>query len=337
MIFHKNSLRLAGLYLGIIMAISLFFSASLYNISLRELGRGLRGPNSHSIIEDMPGFESMFRQQLQDERQDQFEQARSRVIQSLFVINLLILVGAGFLSYYLAYRTLKPIEEAHEAQARFTSDASHELRTPIAAMQTETEVALMDPELSLDEAKRQLTSNLEELSKLTALTEGLLGLARYDDAQINKDPIKVESIVSAALERVTPLAKQKKISIDVPQEITEQVQGNSLLLTEALVIVIDNAVKYSDEKTTISIDISQSHKGITIAVSDHGQGIRATELPHIFDRFYRADAARNKQKVDGYGLGLSLARRIVELHGGTITVTSKVGEGSKFSINIPLV
>jgi two-component system, OmpR family, sensor histidine kinase CiaH len=337
MTFHRSSLKLAGLYLTIIMTISLFFSVSLYNVSMEELGRGLRGPGPRSVIEAMPGYGSNLRMLLEEERENQFEQARERVTQKLVVINLLILIGAGFLSYYLAYRTLKPIEEAHEAQARFTADASHELRTPIAAMQTETEVALMDPKLTLVDAKQQLTSNLEELAKLTNLTESLLGLAQYEgDTRPDMESVALGSVLKSATEKIQPLADQKRITIQIPQAVEERVRANEQLLAEVLVIVLDNAVKYSDKKSAIVVVVRQEHKQILIDITDHGQGIRATDLPHIFDRFYRADTARNKQHVDGYGLGLPLAKRIMALQGGDISAVSKVGEGSTFTISIPV-
>ena len=336
MTFHRSSVKLAGLYLAIIMAISLFFSVSLYNVSMEELNRGLRGPGPRAIIETMPEYGTNVRLRLMEEHEYQFEQARERVLQRLFVVNLLILIGAGFLSYYLAYRTLKPIEEAHEAQARFTSDASHELRTPIAAMQTETEVTLMDPKLTLKEAKAQLTSNLEELAKITSLTESLLGLAQYENVDIDVTPIALGPVVRAAQDKVESLAAKKSITIQAPDEIEEKVQGNEQLLIETLVILLDNAIKYSPDKTTIKIAVRKVNKQLAIDISDQGQGIRAADLPHIFDRFYRADAARNKQQVDGYGLGLSLAQRIVALQGGTLSATSSVGEGSTFTITLSL-
>lgn len=334
---HKNSVKLAGLYLVIIMAISLFFSVSLYTVSVSEIERGLRRPTPHSVIDQLPAeFGNSMRMRLEQEHDEQLDQARGHVLQSLIVINLFIFVGAGIVSYYLAYRTLRPIEEAHEAQARFTADASHELRTPIAAMQTETEVTLMDPHLTLADAKKQLTSNLEELAKLTTLTEGLLGLARFENAQAEAQKVVLADIVTAAHEQVATLAKQKHIQVKLPAEASMEVLGDKTLLIEVLVIVLDNAIKYSDAKTTISITATEDHKQACIAISDEGQGIAAADLPHIFERFYRADTARNKQQADGYGLGLSLAHRIVELHGGTISATSTVGKGSTFTICLPM-
>lgn len=336
MTYHKNSLRLAGLYLVVIMAISFFFSVCLYNVSLGEINSGLKRVGQPNMMQGIPGYGKDLRNRLEEQRELQFELARDNVLQSLIIINVLILVGAGFLSYYLAYRTLKPIEEAHEAMARFTSDASHELRTPIAAMQTETEVSLMDPKLTLEEAKFQLSSNLEELSKLTTLTEVLLGLAQYDNSQLGKTPVKIDSVIQAALEGINPFAEQKNIKLNIPEKIEEQVLGDETLLTEALFIVLDNAVKYSEDDKLITLEVTKSNNEVQLSVIDQGRGISSTELPHVFERFYRADAARSKQDIVGYGLGLSLAQRIIGLHNGSIKVTSKIGEGSTFTIILPL-
>lgn len=340
---HKNSLKLAGLYLVIIMSISLFFSVALYTVSVNELNRGLRRPTARSVIDQLPNeFGAIMRLRLRQEREAQIQRAQEHMVRSLVVINAFILVGAGLVSYYLAYRTLRPIEEAHEAQARFTADASHELRTPIAAMQAETEVALLDPRLTLADAKTQLTSNLEELAKLTALTEGLLGLARFENAPTDMQNVALQEVINGACTQVAHGAQQKQITIVPPTaDLTGiDVRGDKTLLIEALVIVLDNAIKYSKRQTTITVAVKTDRKQAAVSVADSGQGIAEADLPHIFERFYRVDTARTKQNAhggsDGYGLGLSLAHRIVEMHGGSIAVASKVGSGSTFTLRLPM-
>jgi signal transduction histidine kinase len=276
-----------------------------------------------------------FRSRLMLERQAQYEDAKNHVISRLVIINLLILVGGGFLSYYLALRSLKPIEDAHEALGRFTADASHELRTPITAMRSENEVSLMNPNLTLGEAKRQIKSNIEELEKLTQLSEGLLRLASIGQSELIKKPIKAIDIVDAAIERVSHASKSKKITFvkDIPDNTT--LTADEASLVEALIILLDNAVKYSSDKSTISVTARSKQRSNVISVKDTGVGIKASELPHIFDRFYRADSSRTKQKISGYGIGLAIAKNIVELHSGSIHVQSKPEKGSTFSISIP--
>lgn len=338
--FHKKSTKLAGLYLAIMMAISIFFSLNVYQLSTQEFNRGFRGgPGNGSFINRLPDDGNglnVIREMVNNEHDQQYEAARGRVIARLILINIFILIGGGILSYYLALRTLKPIEEAHEALERFTADASHELRTPIAAMQTEIEVALMNPKLTLTDTKGLLKSNLEELGKLTALSEGLLRLAQIGDGEFKPQKVSIDSVVDGAVKRINPLADKKGITITVNNGKNLHVLGEPVHLQEALVIILDNAVKYSPAKTTITITTKQKQKTVEIKVADHGIGIKAVDLPHIFDRFYRADAARSKQHADGYGIGLAIAKNIIDMHSGTITAASEPGKGSVFTLLLPV-
>lgn len=336
MTLHKGSLKLASLYLGIIVFISLFFSASIYQISIDELDRSLRRPVPAFERPIARGIADDIRQQIEQERIETYDAARDRLLARLIMTNLIILVSGGLLSYYLAVRTLKPIEEAHEAQARFTADASHELRTPITVMRSENEVALMDPKLTLKTAKQQLQSNIEELEKLTTLSEGLLRLAQLDNNDLQKSKVSIHDIVSAAVDRVAPLAKKRHILI-TPSITTEAtVMADAPNIIEAVVTILDNAVKYSPKKSEITIEATSDQKHTIIRITDTGIGISAAELPHIFERFYRAEGSRTKQTTAGYGLGLAIAHSIVTYHGGTIDVQSALGKGSTFAITLPL-
>jgi signal transduction histidine kinase len=333
---HEGSLKLAGLYLTVLMTISIFFSATLYQTSVRELDRGLRGPTTVINTPAGPGFSTGIRQQIIDERDQYYDEAHSRILNRLIITNLVILIGGGMLCYYLALRTLKPIEEAHEAQSRFTADASHELRTPITAIRTENEVALLDPKLTLKEAKQQLQSNVEELEKLTTLSEGLLRLAQIDNNHLEKVPVSTKSLVNNAIARVLPQAEKQNILIKPELKDSVSVLGDEVSLTEAIVTLIDNAVKYSPPKSEVIVRVKQDQKQATIEVIDHGVGIKASEIPYLFERFYRADSSRSKQHVEGYGLGLAIAKNIVDHHNGTISVNSVPTKGATFTVKLPL-
>ena len=332
-VFHNASLRLTAFYLVIIMFISLVFSFGLYQVSSDELERNLKQPISQqerrlfgNIRETI---EAVTKQRLTD-----LDEAQMRLRNNLIMINIFIFVAGGGISYLLARRTLKPIEEAHEAQGRFTADASHELRTPITAMRIETELTLTEPKLTLKQAKAQLESNIEELDKLTALSESLLQLARLDHDELEKKPSSVNGIVTDAINRVDKKTKQKKQQISFTAGKDVSIHANQSALTEALVTLLDNASKYSPEKSTISVQVTTRAKHVTIAVQDSGIGIKATELPHIFERFYRADSSRTQSSEHGYGIGLSIAQSIVELHDGTISAESTPGKGSTFTISL---
>lgn len=340
MTFHKSSLRLASLYLGIIMFISIFFSLNVYQQAVQELERGIR-PDvifQGQIGTSGPKFQiqPQARQAWRQDASTRLHDAKDNVRNRLIFTNLVILVGAGILSYYLASRTLRPIEEAHEAQSRFTADASHELRTPIAAMQTEIEVALMNPKLTLGQSKKLLQSNLEELAKLTALTTGLLKLAQNEYGSQEMSQVDLKEVIQRAVERVQPAAKVKDVTFVT--RITEQivVQADREGIVDMFVTILDNAIKYGPEKSEVTILAAADRKNAVIQIEDKGIGMKANEAEHIFERFYRADSARSKQQGNGYGIGLSIAKQIVDAHDGTITVQSKSGKGSTFTVTLPL-
>lgn len=329
-------MKLAGLYLAIIMLISLFFSVSIYQLSTNELSRGLRGPVPTLERGQMGGLLPEFREALRQDRELAYSEAKNRVFQRLVFINAIILVAAGFLSYYLALRTLRPIEKVNESLERFTADASHELRTPISAMQSEIEVALLDPKLKLSETKEILKSNLEELARLTTLSDGLLKLAREGSNNLPRKMVELDKLIKNSTKSLEPAAKKKSITIIVSKPKKLSIVANESSLSEALNIILDNAIKYSPEKSEINIGLSRSQKVVTISVKDQGVGIKAEELPHIFDRFYRSDYSRTKSEAHGYGIGLAIANNIVQMHKGTIQVMSKPGAGSTFSIVLPV-
>ncbi len=336
--FHKTITKLTALYLAIIMVVSLFFSANIYRLSVQEFDRDVR--RQREVIDRAPDFTGPVRPPLDrliPLRETLASEAKAHILANLLVTNLAILVVGGFLSFYLARRTLRPIEEAHEALERFTADASHELRTPITAMKTETEVALMNPQLSLKQAKAQLRSILEELGKLTTLSDGLLRLARMKNADLPQDNLPLKDVLTVAVDRVSPLAQQKHITVRVPKTITGNYRGDKDSLVEALVIILENAIKYSAEKKAINITSSTDQHVVTLAIKDQGIGIKASELPHIFERFYRADSSRHKQgSADGYGLGLAIAKSIVDLHDGSISAKSMLGQGTTVTVQLPI-
>lgn len=333
-VFHRTSLNLAGLYLAIIMCISLVFSIAQYRLSTDEIDRAYRRQENFSMHQ--PQFaDSPDGQQLIQQHERDLISVKHNLLIRLIGINIVILVGGGLLSYYLARRSLQPIEAAHEAQSRFTADASHELRTPLTVMQTEIEVALMNPKLNLDEAKKLLLSNLEELAKLTALSEGLLHLAQIDHNSVEYKKLDAKAVVEDAIARIKPMAAKKRIKFTKDLK-SASIAGNHVSLTEAVVTLLENAVKYSPAGSTVQITSNIRSKHYELSVKDTGIGIKATEQAHIFDRFYRADHSRGKEAVNGYGLGLAIAKSIVDSHGGQLSVKSTPGKGSTFTVSLPI-
>jgi signal transduction histidine kinase len=334
-IFKSASLKLTTLYLIIIMSISLVFSVGFYKVSSDEIVRGIRRKPIAARDLNLSKNTDLINEIIESQN-DAIIIAKARLQANLLFINLFILIGGGLLSYYLARRTLKPIEEIHEAQSRFTADASHELRTPIAAMRLENELALSDDGLKLKDAKELLGSNIEELDKLTSLTESLLQLATLDNELLEKSKVKVKTIVQKAIERVQSDAENKKQLIKSRNLDNGFINANESTLTEALVTILDNAVKYSPEKSEILVSTKRTSNTVDFLIKDSGIGILPTDLPKIFDRFYRADISRQKNDISGYGIGLSIAKSVAESHGGNISVDSTPEKGSTFKLSIPV-
>ena len=324
MTFKTAYLKLTLFYVLIIMVISVSFSMAIYQISSREIGRGL-GPESRLLRDLIPN-------NIEDLRSQQINESNNHLKVNLFYYNLIILVLSSIGSYFLAKRTLKPIEEAMDTQNRFTADASHELRTPLAAMRAEIEVSLRDKKFNFNDSKRLLKSNLEEVEKLEKLSNALLKLSHLQE-DIKRDfaNVSLKETMLGAFEKVEKLADKKNIEFKVKlAEVSIKADRQSLI--ELFTILLDNAIKYSPKDSKINVFIAKDHHHAIVTIKDEGIGIKAIDIPHIFDRFFRADSSRSKEKVDGYGLGLSIAKQIVELHGGKISVESTPAKGSEFKV-----
>lgn len=331
--FHSAVIKLTAWQVSALLAVCLLFSIPAYNIAMARLRRGAEIQTSFvERYQDSPpprGLLSL----LNEQREEQLSKDRHDLLISLISLNAAILLLGTIGSYLFARRTLRPIEIAHAAQSRFTSDASHELRTPLATMQTEIDVALRDPKLTLSGAKQALTSNLEDIARLHSLSEQLLYLTRMDAKDISLKPIDVTRLLRTQVKR---LEKLHDISIQTNIAKALKIQANPDLLDELLAILVDNAVQYtSDKPLQIVVDATVKNKVFELRVQDNGIGIAPTDLPFIFDRFYRGSKA-TKQRKDGHGLGLALAKAIAQAHGGDIVAQSKLGFGTTFVLTIPL-
>jgi two-component system sensor histidine kinase CiaH len=329
--FRSATFKLTMWYLAIVMVISLAFSGVLYHITSRELDRGIRH-ESQQIMHQFPVFEG----NPQFQPGPNVKDGTHRILLRLVVFNIVVLFGAGAASYWLARRTLEPIEAAHEQQKRFTADVSHELRTPLTALKMESEVALMNGKASAKELRATLASNLEEVGKLEALINSLLRLTKLEAEELQQSftQVALKDIFDTAVAQVGPMAGQRQVSIR--QKVSNQkLPGDRDSLVQLAVILLDNAVKYSPEGGEVELSAAKNGDAVNISIQDRGQGIDKEALQHVFDRFYRADQSRAKQAADGHGLGLSIAKMIADIHHGTITLTSQVGKGTNAVVSLP--
>ncbi len=325
--FQSATFKLTTWYAAIIITISLLFSILIYILASTTIETQL-----DNYLQDASKY-SYVNQTLDYLREFQIRRAEADLVGALVITNIVIWLAGGIGSYYLAKHTLRPIEEAHEAQSRFTSDASHELRTPLASMRVELEVALRDPKLSKSEMRELLSSNLEEVNKLTKLSQTLLQLSQLDHDNISRENVSLPKVAGAVIARFNA---SSRINLSLPQK-SASVFANELNVEELFTILIDNALKYSPKNSTIHVRMIQQKNMAGFEVRNEGEGIAPDVLPHIFDRFYQADPSRTGNKKKGYGLGLSLAKKIVELHSGELTVTSAPKQETIFRVLLPKI
>lgn len=334
--FQSARFTLTAWYLLIIMGVSSVFSYAIYSqidreLSQFEVARQLRQSRLQTEFE-------IFGIPPPNEYEDSMDviyQARNRIIVTLGFINLGIFFIAGGAGYFLAGRTLKPIQDMIDDQHRFVTDASHELRTPLTSLKTSIEVNLREKKLSTEQAKDVLRSNLEEVNTMQALSDDLMLLAQYQrphDLSFSTHHIK--EIISYGIFHVSALSKAKKISVHTAGE-DYVLEGDKKNLQTLLMIFLENAIKYSPKYSNVRVETKKKDGKVIISISDQGIGIAKEDLPYIFERFYRAEKSRSRSDTSGYGLGLSIAQKIIQMHQGEISVKSEKDHGSTFTITLP--
>jgi two-component system, OmpR family, sensor histidine kinase CiaH len=246
----------------------------------------------------------------------------------LGVAGSLALAAAG--GWFLAGKSLAPVRAAFERQQAFVADASHELRTPLAVIRANAEY-LQQGQPESEEA----TEILAETDRLAALVDSLLALARGQEATASDDPLDLGRLVSDSAQSMQPLASYREVALRVDTAAGLEVRGDPDQLRRLVVILVDNALRYTPAGGRVSVDAHRNDGTAVVAVSDTGIGIDRDALQHVFERFYRADEARTRAS-GGAGLGLSIAEQLVTSHGGQISAASVPGRGSTFTITLPL-
>jgi heavy metal sensor kinase len=234
---------------------------------------------------------------------------------------------------------LERLDAAFRRISRFTADASHELRTPLAVMRTTAEVALRAPARDASETRAALEQIVAEVERTTHLTENLLLLAKADSgaAGLQRQDVDLAATVGEACAQAEVLARVKglELAAKLPELERLYVAGDAQALRRLFLILLDNAVKYTPAGGRVEVVLREHGDDAVGEVHDNGIGIAPHDLPHVFDRFYRADRARSRE-LGGAGLGLSIARWIVESHGGAIVAASELERGSRFEVRLPL-
>lgn len=259
-----------------------------------------------------------------------------RLLSILSVAGLAALGLSIGIGLWLTARSVRPMIASWRRQQQFVADASHELRTPLAIIRTNLEVALRNPGHTIGSEMQYLGNAYAETQSTAILVENLLTLARADSKQqlIEKEPVDLKSLVQDVVDSIEPMAQDtgKEVLAVVPASPCST-RGDMNRLRQLLLILLDNALKYSDPGARVTMTLECDTLRATLQVSDTGHGIDPKFLPHIFERFVRGDASRHRNA--GSGLGLAIAHWIVQAHGGEISASSKLGQGSVFTVTLP--
>ncbi|MBI0576987.1 HAMP domain-containing histidine kinase [Neobacillus cucumis] len=255
---------------------------------------------------------------------------------------LIMMIGCGIgvicavgIGYFLAGKALVPIKNAWQKQQEFVSDASHELRTPLAVIQAKTELLFRSPQATIQEKVLDISTISTESRRLSKLVGNLLMLARSDSDQIEmkKQSFRLDELLKEIYQHYEEFVSYqgKTIHLDVQEPV--QFLADKERIHQLIVILVDNATKYTNEGGEIRLSCRQSYSSIILRVEDNGIGIPEADIPKIFDRFYQSDKARTS--VEGSGLGLSIAKWIIEKHHGKTKIQSSDGKGTTIEIIFP--
>jgi heavy metal sensor kinase len=228
------------------------------------------------------------------------------------------------------------LDESFQSINRFTADASHELRTPLTIIRGELETLLLDESLS-ENVRETIYSLVEETENLAKIVQCLLSLSRFDSgsAQMERVRLNLADFVSTITDQMVPLADEKNVMLTSQANGRVEVEGDRVRLRQVVVNLLDNAIKYTPEGGRVTVGVNISDRQAQLEISDTGPGIPESDLPHVFDRFFRADRIR-LGTIEGTGLGLSIVQSICTAHGGLAKVENRANGGCRFTVKLPL-
>ncbi|MGO4110477.1 sensor histidine kinase [Paenibacillus sp. YAF4_2] len=258
------------------------------------------------------------------------------LLYTFLAVGFIMLIVIYFTSRYFANRSISPVKEAFDKQQRFIADASHELRTPLAVINTNADVLLSNNDDLIRNQEKWLHRIKSETERMKTLTSDLLYLTQLDDARDNVifAPFNLSEAVESVILTLEAVIFEKDIALSYDISSDLSINGNVEQMKQVALILLDNAIKYTNTKGTIDLTLKKQGHDIMLTVTNSGEGIPAEHLGKIFDRFYRADASRSR-KNGGYGLGLAIAKAIVEQHKGRIHAKSVPNEATSFYVQLP--
>lgn len=316
-IFLKVRLRLTGVYLVIIACILFGYNTLNYLDLKHDLAERQYYTKMDTEITDVPGH----------------AETLGLLVEKIIVEDSIILFFAAWFSFIFAGYTLRPVQRTLIVQKKFSENASHELRTPLAVIKSDAEVLLRNQNPTEEVIKATLKSIVEEIDRMTDMTNDLLLLARSENqTAVVQKSINLVEILDTIVKKMTSLAVKKDIELKiVTNRASCIVIGDIKTLERVFFNLLQNAITHTPEHGTITVNVKKDMGYVKIVIKDNGNGIASKDLPHVFERFYKGENS------SGTGLGLPIVKEIVESHQGTISIRSKVGTGTEVCIRIPCV
>jgi two-component system sensor histidine kinase CiaH len=260
------------------------------------------------------------------------------LIYTFIIVALVMLIIIFLVSRFFANRSIKPVKEAFDKQKQFIADASHELKTPLAVINTNVDVLLANGEDTIINQSKWLYYIKSESERMTRLTNDLLYLTQMDhsDMKMVFAKFNMSEAVESVILTMEGVIFEHNISLDYNIAPNLMTYGNIEQIKQVVMILLDNAIKYTITNGSVDISLKRQHNSIVLSVANSGEGIKEEHLEKIFDRFYRTDKSRAR-KLGGYGLGLAIAKAIIDQHKGKIYAESVVNEKTTFFVELPLV
>lgn len=262
----------------------------------------------------------------------------TNLIYTFLLVAFAMLIVIFFISRFFANKAIMPIKEAFDKQRQFIADASHELKTPLAVINTNVDALLSNSEDSINNQSKWLHYIKSEVERMTKLTNDLLYLTQmdYSDMKMIFSDFNLSETVESVILTMEAVIFENDILLNYDIEPNLITHGNNEQIKEVVMILLDNALKYTNPKGKVDVALKKSHNSIVLSVTNTGKGIPEEHIDKIFDRFYRIDKSRSRNS-GGYGLGLAIAKAIVDQHGGKISARSILNESTTFSVELPRI
>ncbi len=260
----------------------------------------------------------------------------TNLIYTFIVVASIMLIFIFFISRFFANKSIKPIKEAFDKQKQFIADASHELKTPLAIINTNVDVVLSNDEDCIKNQSKWLYYIKSEAERMTKLTNDLLYLTQmdYSDIEMIYSDFNLSETIESVILTMEAVIFENNILLEYDLESNILTYGNKEQIKQVIIILLDNAIKYTNDKGRISISLKKHHNTIDLSIINTGEGILEENLDKVFDRFYRIDKSRAR-KEGGYGLGLAIAKTIINQHKGKIWAKSILHESTSFHVELP--